>query len=69
MTDKHQDERVLHLEETVLDELERTVACPESEPIPPTTAEHQPNAVGGLGKGVRCPSSQRELLRNRFFMQ
>ena len=62
MKNAKDSERDLHLEEAVLDELDRTVFSGETDTPPELTP---PELQGPHGRR-RCHASERELLRNHF---
>jgi hypothetical protein len=62
MKNAKRGERGLHLEEAVLDELDRTVICGETDTQPALTPEELQGPQGRR----RCQASERELLRNQF---
>ena len=62
MKDAKGGERGLHLQETVLDEFDRTVVCGETDTQPALT----PPELQGPHGPRRCHASERELLRNQF---
>lgn len=62
MKDAKGDERDLHLEEAVLDELDRTAVGGETDTQPALT----PPELQGPHGPRRCRASERELLRHQF---